>query len=67
MRFLGVAQGLLSSITVVGRSERERRFALVLHKTIRTSGRENIQIPKAGYEVRASYKRIALSRSTSTS
>ena len=48
MRFLAVEQGLLSSITAVGRSEMERRFALVLHKTIRTSGRVKIQTPKAG-------------------
>ena len=48
MRFLAVEQGLLSSITAVGRSERARRFALVLHKTIRTSGRVKIQTPKAG-------------------
>ena len=65
MRFPGVEQGLLSSITAVGRSERGRRFALVLRKTIRTSGRMNIQTPKAGYEVRASFKRIVRSRSTS--
>ena len=67
MRFLAVEQGLLSSITAVGRSEMERRFALVLHKTIRTSGRVKIQTPKAGCEVRASFKRIVQSRSTSTS
>ena len=64
MRFLGVELGLLSSITVVSRSERERRFALL--RTVRTSSRVNIQIPKAGYEVRANLLRIVLSRSTST-